>query len=323
MAQSKKSLLNGLPFGSEAYVLAHWKWRKSRGKLNPTENLTGINDPRRSLLIAQRHQVQFSSNNEKAYDNEFEDKFITSVESYGQNSYAITCDFGTLGIKTNGFVPKVGHIARYYRKGFGYTVRGVDIEGMQIRYRSIRQEEIERKKYVMKDNRKKKQRFLKEKKTLDDRFDSLPIIFQQRILIFRKNNLSFRWEYESSEISMLEESLRIANYLHSKVPLFNKVAVEEIHPQFKYAYQQELARVQKKVFDYSEKKLMKVIPNFGGGHSGNSHGFVFRMAFIYLTNREYAPHIHGWLATLCGCSDYGCHRSLAKKEKMQLVKLVA
>ncbi len=50
----KKRDVNKYPVGSPEYVVAHFKWRESRGKKNPSTRYDWFKNPRQSLKIAKR-----------------------------------------------------------------------------------------------------------------------------------------------------------------------------------------------------------------------------------------------------------------------------
>lgn len=359
--KKKKKLLAGLIPGTEEYILKHYEWRRSRGKRNPSECLTQIKNgeeeveffsgtdaatrkhnewirlnrrpkpkfevirnPHRSLLIAQRHQKQFSANPEKFADKEYRDEIISSVTTFdgkAGGSYAITTDGWSISVETKEIVPKAGDVVRYYSRGIGSTVRGIDIEGVQIRYESERQLILKYKKLSMREDRKRKEYFKSIESSLDEKLNELPFVFQKRIERFRQNNLNFRWEHEEGEILLAEESLKVAKFLHSQTTLFNKVGMGEIHPQLDWAYAEEVKKAYNIFREYSDDEMEKLIPDFIGGHSGNTFQFVFRMAVAYLTNEESIPYQHGVFYMFDGCLAYGCHRKYSKKERKQMITL--
>ncbi len=52
---TKRKALEGLEQGTTPYVLAHWNYRRKKGKKNPITNLVGIKNPKKSLEIAKKH----------------------------------------------------------------------------------------------------------------------------------------------------------------------------------------------------------------------------------------------------------------------------
>lgn len=357
--KKKKKLLAGLIPGTEEYILKHYEWRRSRGKRNPSECLTRIKNgeeeveffpgtdaatrkhnewirhnrrpkpnfevignPHRSLLIAQRHQKQFISNPEKFADKEYRDEIISSVTTFEDGGgYAITTDGWTIAVETKEIVPKAGDVVRYYSRGIGSAVRGIDIEGVQIRYESERQLILKYKKLSMREDRKRKGYFKSIESSLDEKLNELPFVFQKRIERFRWNNFNFRWRHEESEILLAVETLKVAKFLHSQAPLFNKVGIHEIHSQLMPVYTEEITRLYNIYREKTDDEMEELIPDFIGGNSGNTFQFVFRMAVAYLTNEESIPYQHGVFYMFDGCLAYGCHRKYSKKERKQMITL--
>lgn len=66
----------------------------------------------------------------------FEEYIIEGVEVFntGKYSCAITADGWTLLLpKVVPFIPKMGDKARYYGKGIGFLVTGIEINGIKFR----------------------------------------------------------------------------------------------------------------------------------------------------------------------------------------------
>lgn len=80
---------------------------------------------------------------EKLADREYYDVVITSVRRSG-DYYEIGTDVGCLGVEADKFPikPKKGMKVRYYGKGFGYIVRGMDIQGKEVYYRTVEEDDI-------------------------------------------------------------------------------------------------------------------------------------------------------------------------------------
>ena len=72
-------------------------------------------------------------------DLEFEEYPILETDGI-----SITTEDGTLGFpKDSPVQPKVGMTARFYGQGFGYTVRGLFLDGQRVFYRSPKEQEVE------------------------------------------------------------------------------------------------------------------------------------------------------------------------------------
>lgn len=79
----------------------------------------------------------------KSSDTEFEDHTVKAVEEQEkgytltyENGWSFWCD------KKPGIVPRVGSTARQYGRGIGCAVRGLDIDGQEVFYRTKEQDEI-------------------------------------------------------------------------------------------------------------------------------------------------------------------------------------
>ena len=90
-------------------------------------------------------------------DLEFREAVVTEV---GNNS--ITGEIGTLGISENTPIkPKVGMVARYYGKGFGFSVRGLFVDGVEFWYRTKEEEDQKHKEWCENRIKDKKKRLKK------------------------------------------------------------------------------------------------------------------------------------------------------------------
>src|ERR1035437_7678603 len=150
----------------------------------------------------------------KKNDNQFQSHKLKSVKDSGDYWELETEDSGSLlSPKISNFTPTAGMIAKFYGKGFGYSVRGIEIDGNIMRYRTPAQAEEDHKKMCEKMDKDRQKEFKKNKKNLDKDYKNLPIIFQQRIDKFRNNNPNFRWEYEPYEMFCCKEAVKIAKAL--------------------------------------------------------------------------------------------------------------
>ena len=76
----------------------------------------------------------------KASDQEYEDHVLDAVKRV-DGGWEISHGGGLVFFCPDaGVTPHVGDTARFYGKGFGYTVRGLDIRGHEIFYRTPEQE---------------------------------------------------------------------------------------------------------------------------------------------------------------------------------------
>ena len=213
-------------------------------------------------------------------DTQFEEYILDKVSGCG-DSWDIQVNEGScLCIPKTGFIPKQNMKAKFYGKGFGYTVRGVVIEGTVIYYRTPDEAEQDHKAYCKKMDADRARSFKKNLKKMDAEYDALPDVFKQRIDKFRKANPNFRRDYEGYEMFTIKEAIKIANAIKDpdKIDEFYKKPFEE----------------QVKIAGIDE------------GHSGNTFGCACNLALWYLKQPEMVVKTHGALAPLVGCKEYGC-----------------
>jgi hypothetical protein len=226
----------------------------------------------------------------KSDDTQYYEADLTGVEEYPEG-WAISGDYGTLFIpKVEGIVPKVGSIARYYGKGFGFSVRGVDIDGQEVYYRTEEEQKENHRREQEKWHQEKKDQYEREGKAiLDAQYATLPLLFQQRLDRFRATKADFRWEMEPYEMSCCVDAVLMAR--HARFDL------------------DDLRRFQK--LPWRDQK--EEIPDLEDGHSGNSWGTAVMLANVYIEAPKFVPLAHGGLCGLLGCTDYG-HRLATKEE---------
>lgn len=220
----------------------------------------------------------------KATDTQFEEFTITSVERQ-DSCWVISTELGSIGVFDNdnaaGVEPKVGDIARFYGKGFGYTVRGIDINGQTVRYQTPEEEAESHRQWVAKHEQDKRDSFEKNRAKLDADYDSLPEEFKRRLDKFRQTNPDFRWQNEPYEMSVCIDAVRVSQALGSPEK------ITEFH-----------------AMDWDDQQ--RSVPGLYDGHSGNSFGMVCRLASTYLQYPEMVEFEHGALVMLTGCETYGC-----------------
>lgn len=219
----------------------------------------------------------------KANDTEFQDHVISGVVDEGGDYFAITRDDGwSIGIpKDAGIVPKVGDSIRYYGKGIGSTVRGIDINGQEVWYRTPEQQAEHNRQELEKMEEEKRKKFAKAQSRLDLQYSELPRAFQSRLDRFRNNNPDFRVEFEDYEMMVCREAVKIAE-------------------RFKTAEEIKIFRQ----MDWG--KQVTLIPNLFDGHSGNTWGCACYLAHCYVTDPKLVQLQHGALCPLVGCKEYGC-----------------
>jgi len=182
--------------------------------------------------------------------------------------------------KEYGVVPKKGQLLEIYG-GHGYPVRGVVIDGEVAYYLTPEEEHERHKAWVEEKNKEDKEKFEKNKETLDAQYDALPEVFQKRLDKFRTNNPDFRWKFEDYEMFTCRQAVVIAEHFKN---------AEEIEGWWK--------------LDWGEQK--KLVPELSDQHSGNTFGMAVKLAIFYLDCPENVIKLHGALAPLVGSAEYGC-----------------
>jgi hypothetical protein len=239
----------------------------------------------------------------KAFDTEFEDVEVTKVGK----DYFTTSEGWSFGTAKKWHIKiKVGDTARFYGKGFGMPVRGLDINGVQCFYRTERQEEEKHQRWVKNYEAKKRAEFEKNKAALDESYNNLPEIFQKRIDKFRTNNPEFRWEFESYEMFCCEQAVLIATTIGKN--LVDKAVTEGLSLQ--EAKKVIAGRVPKALKEFSDmpwEKEKEMVPGLSDGHSGNTFDCAVALAGLYMSESpENVEKLPGALAPLVGSEKYRC-----------------
>lgn len=98
----------------------------------------------------------------KERDQEYQDQTITSVEEHDGNYWVKFEDGFMLAVTSPGFEIKASDEARLYGKGIGYSVRGLDINGREVYYRTEEQARA-RTLAALEENKRARQRELDDK----------------------------------------------------------------------------------------------------------------------------------------------------------------
>gem|GEM_PF-2020224 len=279
------------PWSAE-HVIAHAKWQRSRGR-RPSMTYRGVRNPERALALA----IVMSK------DTQFEDVVVKSVSEGSFNR----SDGWTFGIQDEWNVPiKAGDVARFYGRGIGSIVRGLDINGVQCYYRNEEQQAEENARQVANHEAEQKAEFQKNKASLDEKYNALPEVFQKRIDKFRGNNPDFRWKYEAYEMFCCEQAVVIATAIGKQ--LVNEAMAEGLLLQEAKAVIAERApSALKEFYDMPWEKQKEAVPDLEDGHSGNTFGCAVRLASFYVSEHpENIVKLHGALAPLVGSAEYGC-----------------
>lgn len=197
--------------------------------------------------------------------------------------------------------PVVGMKARFYGKGIGYTVRGLFLNGQKVFYRTPEEQEEEGRRQRAADVRRRYAEFEKNKASMDRRYEALPEVFRRRIDKFRKNNPEFRWQYETYELFVCEQAVKIAN------TVLVRVGAEHREGDMKHETVAARAAEMLTAFrDATWEEQKRMVPDLDDGHSGNTFGASCALARLYLTQSEDVVRMHGALAPLVGSEEYGC-----------------
>lgn len=218
----------------------------------------------------------------KEQDTEYEETTVTAVEDSGEY-WAFEHDDGWwLSFeKRHGVEPKVGDTVRTYGRGVGYGVRGIDLNGVEVYYRSPEQDAEHHRQAQIAMERERQIRFEQQRPDLELRFAVLPPVFQQRIQGFRDWRPDWRERFEGYELFTCEQAVAIATALPSKA---------QIEAFYKLDWEEQAKRV----------------PALSDQHSGNTFGVACRLATLSIATPELIPLAHGALDALVGCSEYGC-----------------
>jgi hypothetical protein len=219
---------------------------------------------------------------EEIADEEYEERVLTEVRMDDDGDFVITGDGSSFLAKgKHGIIPKIGDVARYYGRGFGYPVRGLAVNGLVLYYLTEEEQDEQYRRQAEEGDLKKQEEFEESRAELDARYEALPDVFQRRLDRFRAGNPDFRWEYERYELFTCEEALKIATALET---------ADLVIAYGKESYETQAA----------------MVPGLSEDHSGNTHGCAVQLAYLYLYSPNTVVISHGALAPLVGCEEYGC-----------------
>lgn len=217
----------------------------------------------------------------KKLENYQETNEITNVRE-SEDWFEISQGGMCCGLKKEyGVIPKVGDMLTVHTKGGSFgTIRGMDLNGKRIFWKTDKQLEDSRKKWLADHEEKKQRDFIENKDKMDEQYNSLPDCFKKRIDKFRSNNERFRIDFESYELFCCEQAVLIADACKTK----------EGVQKFK---------------DQKWDEQMKLVPGLSDGHSGNTFGCACSLAYWYLEQPENVVKMHGALSPLVGSKEYG------------------
>jgi len=210
-----------------------------------------------------------------------ETNIITEV-SNSEDGYGISQDGMCCFLKKEyGVKPTVGDKLTIHTKNGAFgTIRGMDLNGKKIFWKTDEDLEKERTEWLRKNEEEKQQRFKDSVAEMDKQYNDLPKCFQERIDKFRRNNDRFRIDYESYELFCCEQAVLIANAC--KTP-------------------KEVRIFKEKIWD----EQVEQVKGLDDGHSGNTFGASCSMAYWYLEQAENVVKVRGSLSSLVGSKEYG------------------
>lgn len=253
----------------------------------------------------------------KQEDYEYRDLTITKVDPQKSGWLITSSDGWSFYVPDKGVEPRVGDSARFYGRGIGSIVRGLDVAGREIFYRTPAEQEEQNKRDVERMAQEQRDRFEKNRPQLDADFNDLPLEFQLRISGLRDRNADFRWKYEGYEMMVCVDAVKIANACRDaqtgerlrKLGIRLKEGEWDDTPAGRLS---AFGAINSAANGYQYKLQEEVIPGLSDGHSGNSFGAAMRLAWLYLEHSELVSQEHGALCPLAGCKDYGCYSLIAK-----------
>lgn len=218
----------------------------------------------------------------KSQDTEYTDVVLKGVREH-EKGYEIESELGWFYLPKSPVKPKTGDTARFYGRGLGSVVRGVDINGVQVFYRTTAQQKALDLRRLEAMERKERREYEKNKADFDRRVGILPSLFRRRIERFRATRPDWGRMFEEYELFCIEQAIAIA----AQVP------PDEIEAFYNLSWNEQKARV----------------PKLSDGHSGNTFGFSCLLARLYQTDHHLIPQMHGALCSLVGCQEYGCYEA--------------
>ncbi len=204
---------------------------------------------------------------------------------FSDDYHAITFDGGwTLGISNSELDafralrdrdPQPGDEMISYG-GFGYTIKGIVIDGVVLRYLTRAQVEAERQEWLANYDREKVETYFKMKDIWQETVEGLHPILKARIRRFEKEKGAYEFWKESGGYELV--ALSGANAILN--------AAEFYHPgdtdrQIKFVDDWWHINTAKHNYNYPLQKAL--IPEFGDDHSGNTAGAALYMARAILT----------------------------------------
>jgi hypothetical protein len=154
---------------------------------------------------------------EKARD-QFRDYVVTEVDAdESGNSWGLTLsDNSGMSLDRANFdrdvprdlAPRAGDRVRLY--GHGYDIRGVDLNGRQLYYRTQLESEMQQWRTTIDSTLEQRERFRRQREELDAKVAALSPQLQARIERLRAEDPDFRWKWEALMLVIYVAADRIA-----------------------------------------------------------------------------------------------------------------
>lgn len=205
-------------------------------------------------------------------EDRYEDHVVKEVRGPSRGYFDVTCEDGIgLGVpKRRGKPePKPGDAIRIYGQGFGFAFHGIDLNGVEIFWRTPWERLLERVKWLAEYDRRKRETFARSKPKMDAAFNALPDPLKRRIERFRREDPAFRIDSESYEMASCSDAPKIAEALRPEIEAGADPgdAVERFHK-----------------LSWEEQKAL--VPKLSDGHSGNTFGGACRLALALLRGED-------------------------------------
>jgi hypothetical protein len=187
--------------------------------------------------------------------------------------------------KKHGVQPRKGDKMRMYGKGFGYVIRGVDLNGVEVYYKTDAEHRAETRRELAESDAKRKAAADADREAMDERVAALPDCFQKRIARFRRNNPDFYWKNEGYEMAACVDAVKIADTLRK---------------------QDDPLAALNAFYDLPFAEQAEMVEGLDEGHSGNTFGMACKLAGHYLNNERLVFAEHAAISKLIGCKEAGC-----------------
>lgn len=202
---------------------------------------------------------------------------VTRIEKVepGDTGWAVTFDKSTGFIiprlRDDGPIPNVGDRLLLWGE-FGRTVRGAEINGRVVFYRTKVQEAERARRWREECERKRKADYERDRAELDRRMAQLPDIFRAELEQAIKRDPDFRWEGMGLAYYLfaLEQAVVLADHFSDEAAIdaWNRINSADNDPPYDYRAQ------------------TKVVPGWSGDHSGNTHDVAVGMAKRLVRHRR-------------------------------------